>query len=263
MIDTRLALAETVIREAGALAAKYYAGREALTQEMKGAQDFVSAADRQVEALIRTRLAGAFEDDGFLGEENGGGGGDHCWVVDPIDGTHNFLLGIPIWGVSIAYVIKGEPVIGLIYLPCEGRLYAAVRGRGAWRDGQIIRVRRTVELSHATVAVSFSQRADASLPLHMLDTALRGGSAVRCLGACVVGLALVAEGAIDAYYEAHVNAWDCQAGILIVREAGGRVNNVPGPVMMARGGPVLASGPALFDKLASAAGLGTQDLLSA
>ena len=257
MIDARLALAEVVIREAGDLAATYYAGRETLVHEAKGAHDFVSIADRRVEALIRERLAAAFADDGFLGEESGGNGGDRCWVVDPIDGTHNFLLGIPVWGVSIAYVVGGEPVIGLVYLPCDGRLYTAVRGRGAWCNGQPLRVSQTIALSDATIAVGVSRRGDANLPLRLLDRALREGSAVRCLGACVAGLTLVAEGAIDAYYKAHLNAWDCLAGILIVREAGGRINHVLGMVMLAQGGPVLASAPALFDKLAPMASLET------
>ena len=87
----------------------------------------------------------------------------------------------------------------------------------------------------------------------MIETALRNGSALRCMGTCVVALAMVAEGSVDAYYEAHVQPWDCLAGILIVREAGGRTNEVPGPLMLARGGPLLASAPALFDGLAEAA----------
>jgi myo-inositol-1(or 4)-monophosphatase len=89
-IDARLTTATAVIREAGALAARYFSHRASLTRETKGPQDFVSLADREVEALIRTRLAKAFPDDGFLGEESGGGAGERCWVVDPIDGANNF-----------------------------------------------------------------------------------------------------------------------------------------------------------------------------
>jgi myo-inositol-1(or 4)-monophosphatase len=110
--DARLAVATPLIREAGELAAGYFAGRATLTGETKGPQDFVSIADREVEALIRARLAEAFPGDGFLGEESGGAAGERCWVVDPIDGTNNFLRGIPLWGVSVAYAIAGEPVIG-------------------------------------------------------------------------------------------------------------------------------------------------------
>jgi myo-inositol-1(or 4)-monophosphatase len=250
-IEARLTTATAVIREAGALAAKYFAGRTALTRETKGPQDFVSIADREVEALIRTRLAEAFPSDGFVGEESGGAASERCWVVDPIDGTNNFLRGLPLWGVSIAYAVAGEPVVGLIYLPCVDRLHSAVRGQGAWCNGVPIRVSGTGDLAEATVLVGLSRRTSPDPALDTIETALRGGSALRCLGTCVVALVMVAEGTADGYYEAHVQPWDCLAGLLIVREAGGRTNDVPGPLMLARGGPLLASTPALYDRLAA------------
>jgi myo-inositol-1(or 4)-monophosphatase len=252
-IDARLAAATPLIREAGELAAGYFARRATLTREIKGPQDFVSIADREVEALIRTRLAEAFPGDGFLGEESGGAAGERCWVVDPIDGTNNFLRGIPLWGVSIAYAIAGEPVIGLIYLPCVGRLYSAVRGRGATCNGVPIHASRIGDLAQATILIGLSRRTSPDLSLEMIETVLRSGSALRCFGTCVVALAMVAEGTADGYYEAHVQPWDCLAGLLIVREAGGRTNDVSGPVMLARGGPLLASTPALYDRLAAVA----------
>ena len=253
MIDERLATATAVIRQAGELAADYFSRRTDLVRETKGPQDFVSIADRAVEDLIRTRLAEAFPDDGFLGEESGGAACEHCWVVDPIDGTNNFLRGLPLWGVSIAYAIAGEPAIGLIYLPCVGKLYSAVYGRGATCNDGPIHVSRIDDLAQATILVGLSGRISPDLSLGMIETVLRGGSALRCIGCCVVALAMVAEGTADAYYEAHVQPWDCLAGLLIVREAGSRTNKVPGPVMMTHGGPLLASSPALFDRLAAVA----------
>ena len=184
-IETRLTVATRLIREAGDLAAGYFARRAALTRETKGPQDFVSVADREVETLIRTRLAEAFPEDGFLGEESGGGAGERCWVVDPIDGTNNFLRGLPLWGVSIAYAIAGEPVIGLIYLPSVGRLYSAVRGGGAWCEGVPIRVSRANELAQATITVGISRRTSPDLSLPMIETVLRSGTALRCMGTCV------------------------------------------------------------------------------
>jgi myo-inositol-1(or 4)-monophosphatase len=251
-IEARVDTATAVIREAGELAAKYFAQRTALTREKKGPQDFVSIADREVETLIRTRLGEAFPADGFLGEESGGVPAERCWVVDPIDGTNNFLRGLPLWGVSIAYAIAGEPIVGLIYLPCVDRLYSAVRGRGAWCNDAPIRASDTGDLGEATVLVGHSRRISPDPSLGMIETALRGGSSVRCMGTCVVALAMVAEGTADAYYEAHVQPWDCLAGLVIVHEAGGRTNEVPGPVMLAQGGPLLASTPALFDALTTA-----------
>jgi len=252
-IEARLTTATAVIRDAGALAATYFAGRTALTRETKGPQDFVSIADREVEALIRAGLAEAFPSDGFVGEESGGAASERCWVVDPIDGTNNFLRGLPLWGVSIAYAIAGEPVIGLIHLPCVARLYSAVRGRGAWCNGAPIHASRIDDLAQATILVGLSRRTSPDLSLGMIEMALRGGSALRCMGTCVVALAMVAEGTAEAYYEAHVQPWDCLAGLLIVREAGGRTNEVPPAVMLTRGGPLLAATPALFDRLAALA----------
>ncbi len=251
-IEARLTFATQLIREAGELAAGYFAHRPTLMRETKGPQDFVSIADREVESLIRTRLVQAFPEDGFLGEESGGAAGERCWVVDPIDGTNNFLRGLPLWGVSIAYVIAGEPVVGLIYLPCVARLYSAVSAGGAWCNGVPIHASRVADLAQATIAVGISRRTSPDLSLPVIEMALRNGSALRCMGTCVVALAMVAEGSADAYYEGHVQAWDCLAGILIVREAGGRTNEVPGPLMLASGGPLLASAPALFDRLAEA-----------
>jgi myo-inositol-1(or 4)-monophosphatase len=252
-IEARLAFTTELIREAGELAAGYFARRATLERETKGPQDFVSIADREVEAFIRGRLAQAFPEDGFLGEESGGGASERCWVVDPIDGTNNFLHGLPLWGVSIAYAIAGEPAIGLIYLPCVDRLYSAVRGGSARRDGVPIHVSHVADLSQATITVGLSRRTSPDLSLPMFETALQSGCALRCLGSCVVALAMVAEGSADAYYEAHVQAWDCLAGILLVREAGGRTNEVSGSVMLSRGAPLLVSTPALFDRLAVAA----------
>jgi len=189
----------------------------------------------------------------FSRGESGGGAGERCWVVDPIDGTNNFLHGLPLWGVSIAYAIAGEPLIGLIYLPCHDRLYSAARGGGAWCDGVPIHISRASDLSQAMIAAGISRRTSPDLSLPMIETVVRNGGALRCMGSCVVALAMVAEGTADGYFEAHVQAWDCLAGILIVCEAGGRTNEVPGPIMLARGGPLLASAPTLFDRLTEVA----------
>ena len=144
-------------------------------------------------------------------------------------------------------------MIGLIHLPCVGRLYSAVRGQGATCNDVPIHASRIDDLAQATILVGLSRRTSPDPALEMIETVLRGGSGLRCMGTCVVALAMVAEGTADGYCEAHVQPWDCLAGLAIVREAGGRTNDVPGPVMLARGGPLLASAPMLYDRLAAVA----------
>ena len=166
MIDERYELAQDVARRAGALALDYWRNRDRLTVELKGPQDFVSRADRDVEALIRRDIAAAFPDDRFLGEETAAaftGPFDASWIVDPIDGTHNFLRGVPYWNVAIAYVEQGRPRIGVVYDPVNGELYRAERGGGAWRDdvsgGAKLHVAATSELAGAYVALGHHDRA--------------------------------------------------------------------------------------------------------
>jgi len=127
----RYAFAQSLARRAGALASDYFGDRERLTVELKGPQDFVSHADRDVEALLRREVAAAYPGDAFLGEETAAsftGPLDRCWVVDPIDGTHNFLRGVPYWNVAIAYVEGGRARIGIVYDPVHDELYRAETG---------------------------------------------------------------------------------------------------------------------------------------
>ena len=173
MSDERHGVAQAVARRAGALALDYWRNRERLTVELKGPQDFVSHADRDVETLIRRELAAAFPADRFLGEETAAdfsGPIDRCWVVDPIDGTHNFLRGIAYWNVAIAYVEAGRARIGVVYDPVHDELYRAERGGGAWRDdangASPLRVAATRELAGAYIALGHHDRAPDARYLH-------------------------------------------------------------------------------------------------
>ena len=166
MTDERYAFAQSVARRAGALAHHYWRDRERLTVELKGPQDFVSHADRDVEALIRREIAAAFPDDAFLGEETAAsftGPLDRCWVVDPIDGTHNFLRGVPYWNVAIAYVEQGRAQIGVVFDPVNDELFRARRGGGAWCDtrggARAAARRRHAALPGAFVALGHHDRA--------------------------------------------------------------------------------------------------------
>jgi myo-inositol-1(or 4)-monophosphatase len=251
----RAEFAEDLIREAGALALSFYRQRDRLKRERKGHQDLVTIADQAVEALIRRRLSEAFPKDGFLGEESGGTPTASFWSVDPIDGTGNFLRGIPVWGVSIGYVENGEPCLGLIYFPVEDRLYKGIRGGGATRDGHPIAASSATDASDALLCLGSSLRAEADPTLRFFENALRARASIRYLGACVGGLVLVAEGSAEAYYEAHINTWDCLAGLVIAQEAGCRGNGFPGSGDYAKGGPILVAAPGIYDALAAIPGV--------
>ena len=141
-LDRRLNAAEEVVREAGRLAAGHFARRETLRVDRKGAQDLVSEADRACEDLIVQRLSRRFPTDGFLGEERGASNPTavSVWVIDPIDGTHNFLTGIPFWCVSVGLVVAGELALGIIHNPLADEIYTARSGGGAFLNGRPIKV---------------------------------------------------------------------------------------------------------------------------
>lgn len=228
--DERYAFAQAVARRAGALALEYWRNRERLTVELKGPQDFVSRADRDVEALIRRELGTAFPDDRFLGEETAAqftGPIDRCWVVDPIDGTHNFLRGIAYWNVAIAYVEAGEAQIGVVFDPVSGKLYHAARGAGAWCDDASgtarLQVAATHELAGAYVALGHHDRAPDARYLEIRRRMMESGVAMRNFGSAALQLAQVAAGHLDGFVELQISIWDAIGGLVLVDEAGGHV----------------------------------------
>ena len=228
MNDERYTVAQDVARRAGALALDYWRNRERLTVELKGPQDFVSRADRDVEALIRRELSAAFPGDRFLGEETAAsftGAVDRCWVVDPIDGTHNFLRGIAYWNVAIAYVEAGRARIGVVFDPVSGELHRARRGAGAWCDGAsgtfALRVAPTRELAGAYVALGHHDRTPDARYLEIRRRMMESGVAMRNFGSAALQLAHVAGGRLDAFVELQLSIWDAIGGLLLVEEAGG------------------------------------------
>jgi len=249
-LSSKLATASDIAREAGALAFDYFRKRDELVVELKGPQDLVSVADRAVEDRIRERFADAFPDDGILGEEGGGAVSDRFWLIDPIDGTANFLRGVPFWCVALAYVVDGEPVLGLIYDPIQDQLFAGRSGGGATCNGRPMRIADTSELGAATVAVGYSVREPHQKVLSVLDLTLGKGATFKGYGSCAMALALVADGRLDAFYEAHINAWDCLGGLLLVREAGGRTNDFLADDGLQRGNRLLCTTPGLWPVLA-------------
>ena len=237
----RYAFAQSLARRAGALASDYFGDRERLTVELKGPQDFVSHADRDVEALLRREVAAAYPGDAFLGEETAAsftGPLNRCWVVDPIDGTHNFVRGIPIWATLLAVERGGELVAAVVSAPALGQRWTAVRGRGAGLrvDGRerAIQVSKVTHLEEAQILFGTLRSIDAggygAGLRRVLDHAWRD----RGLGD-FWGYMLVAQGSAEAMMEVGPTLWDLAAPALIVAEAGGRMTNIEGE--LGYGGP--------------------------
>jgi myo-inositol-1(or 4)-monophosphatase len=252
-LAARLAVAQPLIREAGALAQTWFADLTSLgTTEKENGQDVVSVADKTVEALIRTRLQATFPDDGFLGEESGfeAGTSGYCWVVDPIDGTSCFVFGRPDWCVSIALMHGQETVFGLIFAPQANELFEAVRGGGARLNGQPIAVNRQASLKTALMGVGANFRVPVAEAWRFVAELLEAGGMFIRSGSGALMLAEVACGRLAGYYEPHINAWDCLAGLCLVREAGGWTAPFgEGAGGLMAGGPVIAAAPQVRGEL--------------
>jgi myo-inositol-1(or 4)-monophosphatase len=259
-LEHRLLVAQAIAREAGALGRRRFRERPtALALAFKGPQDYVLASDAEVESLARLRLAEAFPEDAFFGEEEGGAfaaaAGQGTWVVDPIDGTANFARGIPHWCVSLGFVRDGHALIGVIHDPVHGQLYAAARGRGATLDGALIRVSGLAEIAQATIEAGWSPRVPLESYVGVVERLKRAGAAVRRAGSGALALAYVAAGRMEAYVELHMNAWDALAGLVLVEEAGGVVNDYLAGDALTQGNAILACTPELADLLGEATGI--------
>ena len=251
----RAQFAGELAREAGALARRYFTGELAFTAEAKGErQDWVSVADHAVERFIRDALAQRYPHDTMLGEEAGGAVTERVWVVDPIDGTLNFVHGMRYWCVSIAYVERGVRRAAAIHDPSLDELFVAASGAGARCNGKTIRVSACASLDQALLSQGYVHRHDLDTHLAMRRALLSAGAAVKDPGAGALMLAHVAAGRFDGFYEPHMHPWDAAAGLLLIEEAGGRVGPYPGPDGLAAGGAVLGAAPGIYDRLAALIG---------
>jgi len=250
---SRLDFSRNLARDAGRLAHSKF-GRSATS--MKGRHDVVTAMDREVERFIRSAIAARYPDDAVIGEEEGGtDNNERLWLVDPIDGTANYARKIPHYCVSIGYLERGIPTVGVIYDPSHDWLYSAARGEGATCNGAVLAVSGEADLDSATVECGWSTRRSTADYIALLTRVMDAGCAVRRAGSGALGLADVAAGRSEAYCELHINAWDCAAGILLVREAGGRTNDFFAGDGLNAGNPVIATNAALCAKLASLIGI--------
>lgn len=237
-------LALVVGRDAVALARRMRDGGIAVADTKSSTVDVVTAADRASEELIRSRILAVRPDDAIMGEE----GEDHPgtsgvrWIVDPIDGTVNYLYGLPDWAVSIAAEVDGEVVAGVVINGSSGVEYAAARGAGATRAGRPIGVRPTPPLAERLVLTGFGYRSDVRAHQAACVAALLPRVRdIRRMGSCALDLCHVADGSGDAYVEEGPSPWDYAAGGLVLAEAGGRFGLLAGRLHeVAPGGPRLA-----------------------
>lgn len=241
-------------RKAGRSLVKDFREVENLQVSAKGPGDFVSRADREAERIIKEELRGARPSYGWLGEETGEDAGEdptRRWIVDPLDGTTNFLHGLPHWAVSIALEHKGEIVSAVIFDAAKDEFYWAEKGSGAFMNETRLRVsgrNRMIESIFAT-GVPFGGRSTLPATLQDLARLMPVCAGVRRFGAASLDLAYVAAGKYEGYWERGIKAWDIAAGLLLVKEAGGFV----GPVREGRdifeSGSVIAANATLFDPL--------------
>lgn len=255
-LESRYELAKIIAVEAGTMALDLFRRRDQLVVEFKGLQDMVSAADRDVERFIKSRIHAAFESDGFLGEEDGVDGVDaeFVWVVDPIDGTACFVNGMYSWCVSIAVICRGEPVIGVVFDPNANDLFHARLGGGAFCGENPIRVHPGQSLKDGVLGVGTSFRVGIGDFLPFLEATLRDGGMFIRNGSGALMIAYVAAGRLIGYFEPHMNAWDALAGFVLVQEAGGKCNAFMENDGLMRGNRVIVANPAIWQRLARHAG---------
>ncbi|WP_398780211.1 inositol monophosphatase family protein [Streptomyces sp. NBRC 110611] len=250
MYDELLDIALEAARRAGALLRDGRPADLGVAATKTSPIDVVTEMDIASEKLITGFIGERRPDDGFLGEEGASVDGTSGirWVIDPVDGTVNYLYGLPAWAVSIAAERDGEVVVGVVAAPMRGETYQAVLGRGAFNNGERIRHRPAPPLSEALLGTGFGYLADRrAAQAEVVRTLLPRVRDIRRGGSAAIDLCDVACGRLDAYYERGLNPWDLAAGALIAREAGARTGGRPGRA--AAHELTLAASPALFAEL--------------
>jgi myo-inositol-1(or 4)-monophosphatase len=247
-----LAGAVDAARAAGAVIQEGARNRRSLSIERKTANDFVSEIDKEAERVIIDTLSERFPGHGFKAEESGESGASrYTWLIDPLDGTTNFLHGIPYYCVSIALRIDDGVVAGVVLDPTSGRLFTATRGHGAFLDGNPIRVSGRAGLTEAVVGTGLPFKDWHYLDdyLHSLREIMQRVAGIRRPGAAALDIAYVAAGWVDGHWEKGLNAWDVGAGSLLVEEAGGRVSTFSGGASFLNSGQIIVGSPGVHAAL--------------
>jgi myo-inositol-1(or 4)-monophosphatase len=250
-----LNIAVRAARRAGDLIVRNVDRVPSLGVRSKSRNDFVSEVDHLAERDIIETIRRTHPDHGFLGEESGRSGGDEfLWIIDPLDGTTNFLHGFPVFAVSIAVQYRGRMEHAVVYDPMRQELFTASRGDGAQLDGRKIRVSKQPALEGALIGTGFPYRANARWMdeyLSMLRLVMERTAGIRRPGAASLDLAYLAAGRLDGFWEIGLNAWDTAAGTLLITEAGGRVGTLTGGEYR-QSGNIIAGSPKVFDEMVEA-----------
>jgi myo-inositol-1(or 4)-monophosphatase len=241
-------------RHAGRTLKRDFGEVEHLQVSLKGPANFVTAADRRVEQILREELGKARPGSGFLGEEGGrqeGTDKTHTWIVDPLDGTTNFLHGIPQFAISIGLEREGTIVAGIVYNPANEELFTAERGKGAFLNDRRLRVASRKRLADAVIACGLPHygRGDLDIGRKELAVVQEKVAGLRRFGAAALDLAWLAAGRLDGYWERNLSPWDMAAGLLLVREAGGFVTDLEGGDAIFATGHIVAGNEAIHGEL--------------
>ncbi|MGY6559109.1 MAG: inositol monophosphatase family protein [Nitritalea sp.] len=238
-----------VAKKAGAYIRKERESFSYENVEHKGFNDLVSYVDQHAERIIVEGLSALLPEAGFLAEEGTTEEGNQeiKWIIDPLDGTTNFVHGIPIFSVSIALEVHGELTLGVVYEVNREECFHAVKGQGAFLNGKAIRVSPATSLSQALIATGFPYSEFDKLPayIHVMQFMMKNSHGLRRMGSAAVDLAYVACGRVEAYFEYNLNAYDVAAGALLVNEAGGQVSDFFGGPAYVYGRSIVAVTPAL------------------
>lgn len=260
-VSTRLAFAIDLARRAGAHALAAFRQIDTLNIEKKGHQDLVSNADRETETLIRREIEKTYPQDGIVGEEHAErhGTSGHTWVIDPIDGTANFVTGIPAWCVIIACVDESGIELGVICEPSSGETFWASRGNGAFVNDKPMKVSSSTNLQEGSVGTGYAARENAETVTALIgDLIGQGGMFFRNASGGLM-LAYTAAGRLIGYIEEEMNSWDCLAGMLMISEAGGEIEMPPVENLANSRMMVIAGGPSVYPALKALASRHFQD----
>ena len=251
-IEMRLNAAKSICKRAGGSAVQYFRDLGSLEVESKGPQDLVSVADRNVELLIREELNASFPKDGIIGEEHSSkpSTSRFVWVIDPIDGTANFVRGIHSWTVVLACIHESRTVVGVVYDPLHNEMFHCRRNGGAYLNSEPVGTSDSTGLNDGVTGIGISNRGDMQGAIRVIGSLIERGGVFYRSGSGAQALAYVACGRLIGYFEPHMNCWDCIAGMLLIEEAGGIVPSEEETEMIENGGRVLAAAPFVAQELA-------------